>query len=352
MSVNQHQKYQSGFTLIEIMIGLVIGLIGTLVIMQTFSLFEGQKRTTTGNADAQVNGSIAIYNIQRHVQSAGFGLPIFDATVGRNDNPLNCNPSIINYDADNALSTSDLFPVVITDGGAGPDSITVRNFPGSDGLPVNVLSASVVGVNATITVDNNVGCAEDDLALIVKGTSCLAAKINPITGPTVVNLTFSDATDASTLSAGPNPSDYARMTCLGPNNSMNRLNFSINNNQLENNGSPVISDIVDLQAQYGVADNAADSNVTSWVDATGGTWAVPSIANRNRIRAVRIAVLARNGLLEKTDVTAALPPTWVPLLGSAAPNFSVAGADWKQYRYRAYETIVPLRNIAWNREGL
>ena len=39
---------QAGFSLVELMVGLVIGLMATLVIMQVFSTFEGQKRTTTG----------------------------------------------------------------------------------------------------------------------------------------------------------------------------------------------------------------------------------------------------------------------------------------------------------------
>ena len=44
---------QAGFSLVEIMVGLVIGLLATLVILQVFSVYEGQKRTTTGTADAR-----------------------------------------------------------------------------------------------------------------------------------------------------------------------------------------------------------------------------------------------------------------------------------------------------------
>ena len=72
---------QKGFSMIELMVGLVIGLIATLIIMQTFSNFEGNKRTTTGIADAQTNGSIGLYMIQRELQFAGYGVPVSSGTL-------------------------------------------------------------------------------------------------------------------------------------------------------------------------------------------------------------------------------------------------------------------------------
>ncbi len=76
--MSQHKKnQQSGFTLIEILIGMAIGLILSLVIYNVLSTFEKQKRATTGSSDAQTNGAIALYNIQRDAQMAGFGLPVY-----------------------------------------------------------------------------------------------------------------------------------------------------------------------------------------------------------------------------------------------------------------------------------
>ena len=40
---------QAGFTLIELMVGMAIGLLATIIIMQVMSLFEAQRRTTTGS---------------------------------------------------------------------------------------------------------------------------------------------------------------------------------------------------------------------------------------------------------------------------------------------------------------
>ena len=67
----------AGFTLVEIMIGLLIGVIGIVVIMQVFAVSEGFKRTATSGTDAQVNGSVALYLLQRDIRLAGYGLNTF-----------------------------------------------------------------------------------------------------------------------------------------------------------------------------------------------------------------------------------------------------------------------------------
>ena len=76
-------KKSRGFTLIELMIGMALGLLAVLIITQVMSLFEAQRRTTTGSADAQTNGGIALYSI------AGPRLP---ARRGRGPPRAACGP--------------------------------------------------------------------------------------------------------------------------------------------------------------------------------------------------------------------------------------------------------------------
>ena len=63
-----------GFTLVEIMIALLIGVIGIVVMMQTFAVSEGFKRTATSGTDAQINGGVAMYMIQRELRMAGYAM--------------------------------------------------------------------------------------------------------------------------------------------------------------------------------------------------------------------------------------------------------------------------------------
>ncbi|MDA0190077.1 MAG: hypothetical protein OSW77_07035 [Proteobacteria bacterium] len=108
----------AGFGLVELMVGLVVGLITTLVITQVFASFEGQKRTTSGVGDIQTNGAFAVYQIEREVRMAGYGL----VGTGGLLCPLGANVAV---DAYAAPAAAPLAPAHIVDGGAGPDTLTV-----------------------------------------------------------------------------------------------------------------------------------------------------------------------------------------------------------------------------------
>ncbi|HAL15173.1 MAG TPA: hypothetical protein DCP32_00020 [Anaerolineaceae bacterium] len=68
----------------------------------------------------------------------------------------------------------------------------------------------------------------------------------------------------------------------------------------------------------------------------------------NRIYALRFALVARSGLLEKPD-----PATGVCNTTTTGPVWSggvislAADANWQCYRYKTFETVVPLRNAIW-----
>lgn len=76
------RHHAQGFTLVEIMVGMVIAMLGIIIMMQMFSLFEGQKRTTTGGDDAQNTGAIALYGIQQGIQQAGYCFSTTPPTLG------------------------------------------------------------------------------------------------------------------------------------------------------------------------------------------------------------------------------------------------------------------------------
>jgi type IV pilus assembly protein PilW len=87
------------------------------------------------------------------------------------------------------------------------------------------------------------------------------------------------------------------------------------------------------------------------------TWNATLPANEvqwMQVRAVRIALLARSAKFEKTAVTAdCIAPTNPPNSpywsgGCFAMTDLADGTDWHFYRYRTYETVVPLRNMIWS----
>jgi type IV pilus assembly protein PilW len=392
--------HQAGFSLVELMVGLVIGLVATVVIMQTFASFEGTKRSTTGIADAQTNGSIALFTIQRELQSAGYGMPLMSGTMPTIDvlpnemtfedytgkteaeiltaqaallaayeakvaagavkvqagevfSALRCDStSTLALDLDGDPTTADVTiglnalvtPVTITDGVNG-DSIAIRYGTTTRGaLPTavtNVTPPNFVGVR------NNMGCRAGDVVLVTKevksSTACVATKLTAATTNALLEATPNEINVLS--NSGMAVGD--RLACLGQ---VRQITFDVNGNQLRRNNTPVISDIVNLQAQYGVSATINSEIVAEWRDATGA-WATPNVANRNRIKAVRLAVVARNSLLEKEVVSQACTGTatgparvcaWGADVNLAGTD---VGADWNRYRYRVYEVVVPLRNI-------
>src|SRR4051794_5626731 len=64
---------QRGMTLIEVLVGIAIGLVGMLVMFQTLSVWDARTRATNAGGDAQIAGSIAMFNIDRDVRLGGMG---------------------------------------------------------------------------------------------------------------------------------------------------------------------------------------------------------------------------------------------------------------------------------------
>lgn len=343
----------TGFSLVEIMVGLAIGMLAALVIIQILSTFQTQQRTTTGNADAQTSGSVALYLIQREAQMAGYGLSVFDTS----------NPALLCNTVTNETTglTTDIWPLSIIDGGStagSSDQLIVRygdaqtggtsvSCSGSTPCSGNTLNDFTTYFrpylyasgpnNCPVTITD---CSNTHFVLLSNGGTC---RIAPITSTT----TFSGGSTGSLAYLG----NWTNAT------------FSIVNNQLFRNNTEIAANIVNLQAQYGISTVASSNVVTQWVNASGTTWANPSINDRNRIKAIRIAIVARNDKPEGGSVTSACSsqtapaPTglcaWEGSATSPSPTIDISNnTDWQRYRYRVFETIIPLRNVIWSRNTL
>jgi type IV pilus assembly protein PilW len=314
-------KQQRGFSLVEIMVALVIGMIVTIVITQVMSFYGNQKRTTSGTSDAQTSGTLALYSIQREVQQAGYGLPLFDTV----NPPLKCNL------ADIAMAT------IVA--GAASDTVTVRYGDSTvAGIPVSMQAGSM---GNAATVNTTIGCKVGDDVLVTKGALCNLTKVNGIA-----------ASNVTLAGASANVDADSSLSCLGR---WRTVQFSVVANQLVRTESapgvapvavPIGSEVVLIKAQYGLSATANGSATDNVVV----LWSSAAPADRNQIKAIRVAVVARSVLLEKNVVTNAAPVAWA---GAGAPVINLAGdPNWQRYRYRVFETIIPLRNMVWSKETL
>src|SRR4051812_9186196 len=105
-------KRHSGFTLIELMIGVVIGLMASLAVTHVLVNSEGQKRTTTSGSDAQVNGALALTTLQRALQPAGYGFTTTPNLIGCTVTAVFSGATVTDFPAT-------LVPVTITNGVSG-----------------------------------------------------------------------------------------------------------------------------------------------------------------------------------------------------------------------------------------
>ena len=355
---HNHNHNQTGFTLVEIMVGLVIGMLVSIVIVQVLSTFEAQKNTTTGTADAQTNGNIALFSIGREIQQAGYAL--LPVTVS----PLECTTLTFGGTGITSISPITIVNVVAAAGVSASDSITIRyGTSPSGGVPTQITAAPV---GLAVPVQTNFGCAPQDISLIIKDAdNCAISRVSALTGTTTVTLE-----DTTAAISG------ANLSCLG---TWNTVTYAINNGNLERNGIPSMSGIVNLQAQYGLSSDPKFNQVIQWVNAKNlADWVVAvdgastdfdwgsnmTLASRNRIKAIRIAVVARSPKIESTAVTTACnsltaaQPTglcaWEGSVASPAPLIDLSANDpnWLRYRYRVFNTIIPLRNVIWSKDTL
>lgn len=357
----------AGMSLMEILIAMAIGLIGIVVITQTYLVNESYKRSTTSAGGAQTNGSLALFSIERDARMAGWGVA-WSA-------PLGCSGVRWHYNGDysnppgGGLPLLTLAPVLITDGGAGPDTITILYGTGTERVIPATLSKTMAAPGDAIEVDNPQGFSDSpgDLILLVQGNTCSMVQVTQVQ-PAAGQLLHVAAVTAPYNPAGggalPAYPAGAQVFNLGrpvvntysiANNALQLASlFSATSSTVVPAYTPtpftIVDNIVDLQAEYGKDNGAAGGTANDGiVDAYDNVTPVNAV-EWQQVLSVRIGVLARSEFFVKpanvgdpcSATTAA--PTWQ---GGA---FNVPGGIPSCYGYRVFETVVPLRNMIW-RQG-
>lgn len=383
-----------GFTLIELMVGLAVGLIATIVIAQVLAVAESQKRSTTSGSDAQVNGAIALYQVARDVQMAGYG--ISNATRG-----LGCEIRA-KYEG-GALMNFALVPLTVTDGADGnPDTVEIlMSVNGAYSLPIRIV-VDHPRTAANFFTNTTLGVAEGDLMIAVPKTIdadnwCSVLNVTGLGGQgnengnggqggggaqgqnQVIHNSGNDGVwnQPGGQSIFPDDGYQAGSYLLNLGQMIQRV-YRVKNvkpdgtpaHELEHTVSvftgsagvaplteSLFPHIVNLQAYYG-----KDTNGDGTIDQYDNVQPTNN-AEWLQVKAVRMAIVARSAQFEKDVVTAAEPQWDVgnspPVAGavdcgdSMCVTLKVDGlpgmdADWNHYRYKVYDTVIPLRNVLWN----
>lgn len=363
---------EKGFTLIELMVGLAIGMLGTLIVAQAFTSNEARKRSTTSTADAQANGAIALYMLERDAKAAGWGMAAGDNSyAGCTNIHAYCDQSAECGGVEGPLTDVNFAPMLIKDGGTGPDTLSIQYFSDpnlSSSLPTGStnLRRPMPQQSAELDVGNPAACSQGDLAVVTHGSNCTLMKITEVQQQASrlqhnsgEHGEYNPAGDFYTTHNWPKYDAGATVTCFKPANDgpIFRKAYFVNTasrelQRYDNSQSPVVTnelvmpEVVDLQAEYGVALPKAQV-IDSWVSAADPAWVNPGPTDWRRIKAIRVALVTRASQYERPEAGAGCSATKSLASSWGTINTENYPSDWGCYRYRVFETVIPLRNVIW-----
>ncbi len=364
----KHRNSELGFTLVELLIGMAIALIGLLVMSTVMMAANQQKKTTASGADAQTSGAIASYTIERDLRMAGYAIN-FTGLLG-------CK--IHAYDEGTTPAREfdfNLLPVVITPGvGGGPDTIEITYADSDVGFNAPRLTQTHNGNNANYKVDNRFGFHEGNLVIVSEPGNdsdgdgqddCTLAQVTGVPGTPGQTDNIIHNSGQYTNAAGQNvPARYNKPAGLGIPYSTNARIYNIGdlpgnriyaidtvNNQLTFRNTllstatvAIGENIVMLRAWY-----AKDTNGDGAIDLYDQV--LPASSTQwDQVIGVRFAVVARSHNRESEAVSPASLELWpsAVLNGVTFTGPTMALTDEQRlYRYKIFQTLVPLRNQIW-----
>lgn len=367
-------RAERGLSLIEILVGVAIGIIGVLAIFQTVVVWNKHTQTTSAGGDAQISGTLALFSIERDLKQAGHGFGTAAAPV------MGCVVQASGPTPARGFSFP-LSPVVVTPGAAGaPDQVDILYGDSSFFVCTEAFNFSTP---TTKKLARRNGFKPGDLAVIAGNGSASAASSNC----TLVEITDDTNVDGYTVAhapgayvsyyeaasgvtrfdpAGGTGALYSSGTMYSMGPAPVRNTWKIVNNRtlvrselIQGTADTEVADgVISLKAQYGI-----DANNNHKIDAA--EWSASAPADWTTVLGVRVAILVRSRQFERNGnagasaaaaVTTAAP-TWaggaflMTNVDGSADSFGPATPDpnnWRYYRYRVYERVIPFKNMLWS----
>jgi Tfp pilus assembly protein PilE len=342
---------QTGATLVELMVALLVGLFVVIAAMSAAQTFGAVGRSQDGQGGTAVAAMASLGALRYDLQMAGLGF-FSDATP-------QC--ATINAQAAGAVLAN----------GAVFQAARVDRMPdGTDrlevifGTSVNAGAGSrtlspMTGPMGTVTVDAGSNLRAGEVVLMsspLTGMPCTVATVGAAAAQAGgrTELRFETATGftpgswAGTFAAlAPYP-DASSIAALGE---LVWRRYAVRNDALVMTDMltgievTVAQGVAQLRAQYGLSADAASAGIAAWQDAAGNQ--PLGAGDLARMRAIRIGLVTVNTQRERAqggscDATGTAPELW------AGESANVSGRpDWQCFRYRAYAAVIGLRNLQW-----
>lgn len=370
---------QRGFSLVELMVALVIGLVLMLTISTMVSRQESVRRGVTSGNDLTSNTAYAAYMLDRQLRSAGSGFSQnwaahYGCPLVASLNNAQILPAPQPFPAPFAAvpQAVALAPLVVHPGAGANGSDVIAVMTGNSALSESTLpiapgSATVGQLN----LPNTMGMRAGDLVVLSHAPlSCMLQQVaSPFVGGTAITLPFGGAYYAPVINGTPLTSfgvgiNQAQLAVLG-NVTINqprlmligvRADATLVSYDLLQLSSPnvesLVEGVVDMRVRYGINTTLATgkaATVDAWVMPGSAGYDVTTLqapagaANLASILAVQVSLVMRSDLVERSDVTPATLTLFANLPQAMQQTYTVPAGTTNQ-RYRVVEFTVPLRN--------
>lgn len=367
---------QTGVSLIELMVAMVIGLVVSLAIYGVLNVNEGRRRTTTSTNDIDQSGAYTIYQFGKILRSAGSGFSGSSNTLlSPSGNAFGCGLQAARSSATvlpagaafpqpfaTIPQTLRLAPVVIFPASAivGTGAAAVVNgdvlmvMAGSGGLGESVTDFSAPPTANSLTLTTVAGFRANDIVLVTDYTgnagvaNCLVEQVSSTFVPAATSLTLplagnyytanvgsttlvsysSGSLSSSALNLGQTP--VFNLFGVGANNTLFSYDLLSSANNSANaagaNPSVFADNVYAMFAIYGVDDDGNPATTTL-------NWKLPTDANYTpakllagtaaanaliqTIKAVKVGIIMQSALPERVPAGQ---------LGIASPGVTYSGA--------------------------
>jgi type IV pilus assembly protein PilW len=384
-------RAERGFSLVELMVAMAVGMVLTLAVFGVLATAEGRKRVTTSLSDLEQAGNLTLYHLDQWVRSAGSG---FSGTASVEKSVYGClmrakaagGQTLPRTEALPApFDTVDpggdgnfpLLPVMIlpdatTAGASGQKSDALLIMAGASSMGGGGLAMSAEPNSNTLALSNTLAFSAGDLLLMVDpsvGNTCLVTQAS-VVGDTSLTLggSFYSATVDDTSVATNFTQNSGMLLPLGSvGNAPQFLVVGVGDNNtfysydlLQINGSDSAlqaraDNVFEMHALYGV-DKDSDGKIDAWVSgaatsdyAVSKLMAAPPAGQKliKQIKAVRVGLILRATLSEKSADDTSTPATLTLFSDLSDEKLAYTRTltdDEKKYRYRTMEATLVLRN--------
>jgi prepilin-type N-terminal cleavage/methylation domain len=364
---------QKGFSLVELMVGLVIGLLAIFATYRVYESTEANQRALSALSDTQISGLFSIYTLNQEITNAGAILLANRALLNGCTTPNTFPPGGVPI-AIGTPTALPLFPLPVAiipedDDPANPDRLfdEVHVFYGIESRTDRPIQGTLAAPN--LVVGSAMGIDQGSVLLTDAGNCRVfsVATATPAVDPNIL-LTLAAGSDLGGLPGSINLLNMGQVVrrsfYVDANNTLQMRRWVVNDTAgglrwVVDRIDPIASNVRFFRAQYGVDING-DRSVDVWRNAGDGANEI-SVANIingatdvETIRAIRVGLVFKS---DEPDKSLGSEPAFQPVFFNDCPGTSCGDAPITPlafpvadpsgvygWRHRKYETIIPIKN--------